>query len=70
MSFSKFSEIFDLSNEEIIETIVKIETNIFKLKFKKATRQIFKIHELKKNKRRLAKLKTLLRMRVETNYKK
>ena len=65
MSLPQFSEIISLSNKEISEEIIKTESEIFNLGFKKATRQTFKPHELKYGKRRLAQLKTLLRMRLE-----
>ena len=65
MSLPQFNDIVSLSNQEISEKIIKEENNIFNLRFKKATRQIFKIHELKNGKRRLAQLKTLLKLRLE-----
>lgn len=65
MSLPQFSEIISLSNKEVSEEIIKTESEIFNLGFKKATRQTFKPHELKYGKRRLAQLKTLLRMRLE-----
>jgi len=39
---------------------------LFNLRFKKATRQNFKSHEIKSAKRRLAQLKTLLTSRLES----
>jgi ribosomal protein L29 len=39
--------------------ILEIETKLFNLRLKKATRQNFKVHEIKNLKRRLAQLKTL-----------
>ena len=65
MSLSKFADIISLSNKEISEEIIKTENEIFNLRFKKATRQTFKSHEIKKAKRILAQLKTLLSMRIE-----
>lgn len=65
MSLTKFSDIISLSNIEISEEIIKTENIIFNLRFKKATRQIFKVHELKYNKCKLAQLKTLLKIRLE-----
>ena len=64
MSLPQFNDVIALANNEISEEIIKTENIIFKLRFKKATRQTFKIHELKFNKRKLAQLKTLLRMRL------
>ena len=65
MSLSQFADIISLSNKEISEEIIKTETEIFNLRFKKATRQSFKSHELKNARRKLAQLKTLLGMRLE-----
>ena len=65
MGISQFTDILSLSNTEISEAIIKTETELFNLRFKKATRQSFKSHEIKYNKRRLAQLKTLLTFRLE-----
>lgn len=66
MSLPQFTEIVSLSNSEISEAIIETENELFKLHFKKATRQSFKSHEIKYTKRRLAQLKTLLTLRLET----
>lgn len=60
MRISKYNDIISLSNKEINEEIIKIKAEIFNFRFKKATRQSFKSHELKHKKRKLAQLKTLL----------
>lgn len=65
MSLTKFTEILSLSNTEISEAIIETENQLFNLRFKQATRQTFKSHEIKKAKRRLAQLKTLLTSRLE-----
>ena len=65
MSLSKFIDIISFSNKEISEEIIKTESEIFNLRFKKATRQTFKSNELKNAKRKLAQLKTLLGIRLE-----
>ena len=65
MSLPQFNDIISLSNQKISEEIIKIENILFNLKFKKATQQTFKIHELRHEKRRLAQLKTLLGMRLK-----
>jgi large subunit ribosomal protein L29 len=64
MSLHQFSKIKTLSNKEISEIIIKTEKELFDLKFKKATRQPFKSHEIKYKKRQLAQLKTLLTLRL------
>ena len=65
MGLSTFNEIILLSNTEISEAIIEIENQLFNLRFKKATRQNFKSHEIKNARRRLAQLKTLLTSRVQ-----
>ena len=67
MSLPQFNEILSLSNKEIFEEITKTENTIFNLRFKKATRQSFKTHQLKNGKRKLAQLKTLLGTRLKEN---
>jgi len=65
MSYSKFDDLLPLSNNEISETIITTENELFKLKFKKATRQAFKSSEIKNLKRKIAQLKTLLTIRIK-----
>ena len=65
MSVPQFTDIISLSNTEISEAIIESENELFSLRFKKATRQTFKPHEIKYTKRRLAQLKTLLTMRLK-----
>jgi large subunit ribosomal protein L29 len=66
MSLPQFNDIKEFSNTEISDAILKTEKELFNLKFKKATRQPFKPHEIKFNKRRLAQLKTVLTLRLDT----
>ena len=65
MGVPQFTDIISLSNAEISEAIIETENQLFNLRFKKATRQSFKSHEIKHTKRRLAQLKTLLTLRLE-----
>ena len=65
MSLSKFADIISLSNDKISEAIIETENQLFNLRFKQATRQTFKSHEIKNAKRRLAQLKTLLTERLQ-----
>ena len=65
MSIPQFNDIKSLSNTEISEAIIETENELFNLRFKKATRQTFKSHEIKYAKRKLAQLKTLLTMRLQ-----
>jgi ribosomal protein L29 len=63
MGLPTFTDIISLSNTEISEAIIETENKLFSLNFKKATRQNFKSHEIKKmqKKRRL----TLLTLRLQ-----
>jgi len=65
MSLPQFNDIKELSNTEISDAILKTEKELFNLRFKKATRQPFKSHEIKHTKRRLAQLKTILTVRLD-----
>jgi large subunit ribosomal protein L29 len=65
MSLPQFSDILSLSNIELSNQITETENNLFNLRFKKATRQNLKSHEIKYTKRHLAHLKTLLTLRLE-----
>jgi large subunit ribosomal protein L29 len=64
MSVPPFTDIISLSNAEISEAIIQTENKLFNLRFKKATRQNLKSHQIKFEKRRLAQLKTLLTSRL------
>jgi ribosomal protein L29 len=65
MSIPQFTDIISLSTTEISEAIIETENELFSLRFKKATRQTFKPHEIRYAKRRLAQLQTLLTMRLK-----
>ena len=65
MGVPQFTDIISLSNAEISEAIIETENKLFNLRFKKATRQNFKSHEIKFTKHRLAQLKTLLTSRLD-----
>ena len=60
MSLPNFTDIISYSNSEISKAIVETEQKLFNLRFKKATRQNFKSHEIKNAKLLIAQLKTLL----------
>lgn len=64
MSLPDFNEIKTLSNTEVADNILKTEKELFNLRFKQATRQSFKAHEIRYTKRRIAQLKTLLSLRL------
>ena len=68
MGVPQFIDIISLSNTEISEAIIETENQLFNLRFKKATKRSFKPHEIKYAKRRLAQLKTLVRLNInQTN---
>jgi len=50
-----------MSTQELIKDLKEAEKVLFDLRFKKATRQPFKSHEIKATKKRVATLKTILR---------
>lgn len=66
MGLHKFTDIISFSNIEISTAILETEKKLFNLRFKKATRQSFKSHDIKNTKRQLAQLKTLLTSRLQT----
>ena len=66
MNFPKINDIKGFSNNEISQNIIQVEKELFDLKFKKATRQTFKSHEIKYAKRKLAQFKTVLTERLNT----
>ena len=66
MSLPQFTDIISLSNVDISDAIIETENKLFQLRFKKATRQNLKSHEIKHTKRQLAQLKTLLTIRLES----
>lgn len=66
MAIPKFSEITSLSNDQLCGEIRQTEKELFNLRFKKATRQSFKPHQIKHTKRRLAHLKTILTLRLDS----
>jgi large subunit ribosomal protein L29 len=70
MGLPQFTDIISLSNSEISKAIIETENQLFNLRFKKATRQSFKPHEITIAKRRLSQLKTLLTSRLQNFEKK
>jgi len=64
MNLPKFNDIKGLSNSEISKNIIQVEKELFDLKFRRATRQPFKCHEIKYAKRKLAQSKTVLTERL------
>lgn len=70
MSLPQFNDILSFSNSQISEEIIKTENEVFNLRFKKATRQTFKPHQIKFSKRRLAQLKTLLNRQLQQQESK
>jgi large subunit ribosomal protein L29 len=50
-----------MSTQELIKELKEAEKVLFDLRFKKATRQPFKPHQIKATKKKVAVLKTILR---------
>jgi len=50
MGISQFTDIISFSNNEISNAIIQTEKELFNLRFRKATRQSFKSHEIKQKK--------------------
>jgi large subunit ribosomal protein L29 len=65
MAMPNFTDIMLFSNSEISKAIIEDENKLFNLRFKRATRQNLKAHEIKYTKHRLAQLKTLLTLRLQ-----
>jgi large subunit ribosomal protein L29 len=56
MALSKISDISDLDNESLQNEILFVKKELFELRLKKATRQDFKPHNFKHNRRKLSQL--------------
>ena len=61
MSISNSNSKANMSFQELIDELKKAEKALFDLRFKKATRQPFKPHQIKVTKKKVATLKTILR---------
>ena len=66
MSLNQSTNLALLPNKKISKAIITIENELFNLRFKKATRQSFKSHEIKKKRRQLAYLKNILTIRLHS----
>ena len=61
ISNSNSKDKMSMSTQELIKELKETERVLFDLRFKKATRQPFKPHEIKATKKKVAILKTILR---------
>ena len=61
LSNSNSNDIMSMSTQELIKELKEAEKGLFDLRFKKATRQPFKPHQIKATKKKVAMLKTILR---------
>ena len=61
ISNSNSKDNMSMSTQELIKELKEAEKVLFDLRFKKATRQPFKPHEIKATKKKVAVLKTILR---------
>lgn len=64
ISNSNSKDNMSMSTQELIKELKETEKLLFDLRFKKATRQPFKPHEIKVTKKKVATLKTILRAKV------
>ena len=55
------NDIIVRSTQELFQELKETEKVLFNLRFKKATRQPFKPHQIKATKKKVARLKTILR---------
>ena len=55
------NDIIVRSTQELFQELKETEKVLFDLRFKKATRQPFKPHEIKAKKKKIAMLKTILK---------
>ena len=69
MSLPNFNDIKLLSNAEISKSIIELEKKLFDLRFRKATRQSFKSHQIKQKKCQLVYFKTILTLRLKNKTK-
>ena len=61
ISNSNSKDNMSMSTQELIKELKEAEKVLFDLRFKKATRQPFKSHQIKATKKKVAILKTILR---------
>jgi large subunit ribosomal protein L29 len=61
ISNSNSKDSLSMSTQELIKELKEAEKVLFDLRFKKATRQPFKPHQIKVTKKKVAILKTILR---------
>ena len=61
VSNSNSNDNMSMSTQELIKELKEAEKVLFDLRFKKATRQPFKPHQIKATKKKVARLKTILR---------
>lgn len=64
ISNSNSKDNMSMSTQELIKELKEAEKVLFDLRFKKATRQPFKSHEIKATRKEVARIKTLLRDKV------
>ena len=64
MTNSNSKDNMSMSTQELIKELKEAEKVLFDLRFKKATRQPFKSHEIKATRKEVARIKTLLRDKV------
>lgn len=66
MTFLNFGELKSLPTDSLTTEIVELKKQLFDLRLKKATRQSFKPHLFKHNKRKIAQLLTIESQRKQS----
>nr|BDA99335.1 ribosomal protein L29 [Cryptomonas sp. NIES-3952] len=66
MAFLNFSDLKSLNSESLTAEVVELKKQLFDLRLKKATRQSFKPHLFKHNKRKIAQLLTIESQRKQS----
>ena len=64
MTLPNIKEIYKLENEEILNEIIFVKKEMFKLRLKRAARQSFKPHSFKHFKHRLGQLNMVYKERL------
>jgi|TARA_B100001142_G_scaffold327618_1_gene385690 large subunit ribosomal protein L29 len=65
MAFTSFTELKQLDDKQISQSILDYKKELFDLRLQKATRQSFKSHNFKHLKRKISQLLTLERQRAQ-----
>lgn len=65
MAFTTFTELKELDDQQVAQSILDCKKELFDLRLQKATRQSFKSHTFKHLKRKIAQLLTIEKQRTQ-----